>query len=313
MQACLVRNQELLADATGPSRPAAGRAGPLHLAQHLRLRRHAPDERQPGRAGRRGGQGGVPGPPVPAAPWGRCASIRAAPTSWRSSSRRSTRSGGWTSRCSCRDRPPTPPSPPTGTRSPAISPVRPGTASRTASADLAGFPLEEHVAVLQTCLDITGAADLPASFPVSAPPRPRTLREPRPPGLRDVRPGRRAACRGTARPRRRPGERGARRRRPARIRPVGLDGRGHLPRPRPRPGRTPPRRPADRHRRTGRLPVGAVRQHRCPRPLDRRPGVSWTPPSSSPPSPPSRPSTAGCAAAWTPSAPSSGSVRPSTR
>ncbi|WP_061300072.1 type 2 lanthipeptide synthetase LanM [Herbidospora cretacea] len=44
-------------------------------------------------------------------------------------------------------------------------------------ADLAGFPLEEHVAVLQTCLDITGAADLPASFPVSAAPRPRTLRE----------------------------------------------------------------------------------------------------------------------------------------
>ncbi|TKK89537.1 type 2 lantipeptide synthetase LanM [Herbidospora galbida] len=43
-------------------------------------------------------------------------------------------------------------------------------------ADLAGFPLEEHLGVLQTCLDITGAAEVPVSFPVAAP-RPRTIRE----------------------------------------------------------------------------------------------------------------------------------------
>ncbi|MEV6981442.1 DUF4135 domain-containing protein [Sphaerisporangium sp. NPDC051017] len=43
-------------------------------------------------------------------------------------------------------------------------------------ADLAGFPLEEHLAVLETCLDFTGAGELPASFP-GAGPRPRTVRE----------------------------------------------------------------------------------------------------------------------------------------
>ncbi|WP_214103995.1 type 2 lanthipeptide synthetase LanM [Acrocarpospora catenulata] len=43
-------------------------------------------------------------------------------------------------------------------------------------ADLAGFPLAEHLAVLETCLDITGAGELPTSFP-SAGRRPRTVRE----------------------------------------------------------------------------------------------------------------------------------------
>ncbi|GIH72515.1 type 2 lanthipeptide synthetase LanM [Sphaerimonospora thailandensis] len=43
-------------------------------------------------------------------------------------------------------------------------------------ADLAGFPVEEHLAVLDTCLDLTGAGELPASFP-SPGPRPRTMRE----------------------------------------------------------------------------------------------------------------------------------------
>jgi type 2 lantibiotic biosynthesis protein LanM len=41
--------------------------------------------------------------------------------------------------------------------------------------DLAGFPLDEHLAVLETCLDITGAGELPTSFP--SPGRPRTVRE----------------------------------------------------------------------------------------------------------------------------------------
>ncbi|WP_062440959.1 type 2 lanthipeptide synthetase LanM [Herbidospora daliensis] len=43
-------------------------------------------------------------------------------------------------------------------------------------ADLAGFPLEEHLGVLQTCLDITGAAEMPVEFPGAAP-RPKTIRE----------------------------------------------------------------------------------------------------------------------------------------
>ncbi|MEV8633953.1 type 2 lanthipeptide synthetase LanM [Streptosporangium sp. NPDC051023] len=43
-------------------------------------------------------------------------------------------------------------------------------------ADLAGFPVEEHLAVLETCLDFTGAGELPASFPTAGP-RPRTVRE----------------------------------------------------------------------------------------------------------------------------------------
>ncbi|WP_062349305.1 type 2 lanthipeptide synthetase LanM [Herbidospora yilanensis] len=43
-------------------------------------------------------------------------------------------------------------------------------------ADLAGFPLDEHVAVLETCLDITGAGDLPTSFPGPGR-RPRSIRE----------------------------------------------------------------------------------------------------------------------------------------
>ncbi|SEH02057.1 type 2 lantibiotic biosynthesis protein LanM [Nonomuraea solani] len=43
-------------------------------------------------------------------------------------------------------------------------------------ADLAGFPVDEHLAVLETCLDFTGARELPASFPGPGP-RPRTIRE----------------------------------------------------------------------------------------------------------------------------------------
>ncbi|GGK97809.1 hypothetical protein Sme01_61400 [Sphaerisporangium melleum] len=43
-------------------------------------------------------------------------------------------------------------------------------------ADLAGFPVEEHLAVLETCLDFTGAGELPTAFP-GAGPRPRTIRE----------------------------------------------------------------------------------------------------------------------------------------
>ncbi|WP_214409264.1 type 2 lanthipeptide synthetase LanM [Sphaerisporangium fuscum] len=43
-------------------------------------------------------------------------------------------------------------------------------------AELAGFPVEEHLAVLETCLDFTGAGELPTSFP-DAGPRPRTVTE----------------------------------------------------------------------------------------------------------------------------------------
>ncbi|GAB1823776.1 type 2 lanthipeptide synthetase LanM [Herbidospora sp. RD11066] len=42
--------------------------------------------------------------------------------------------------------------------------------------DLTGFPMDEHLGVLQTCLDITGAAEMPVSFPAPAP-RPKTIRE----------------------------------------------------------------------------------------------------------------------------------------
>ncbi|MEV4017509.1 type 2 lanthipeptide synthetase LanM [Nonomuraea angiospora] len=43
-------------------------------------------------------------------------------------------------------------------------------------ADLAGFPVDEQLAVLETCLDFTGAGQLPTLFPGPGP-RPRTVRE----------------------------------------------------------------------------------------------------------------------------------------